>query len=118
QSFPTRRSSDLQLREEELRSQRKNIWLLLLGSLIVITLGIVRYLQIKSRLKQKKLQLEISRELHDSLGSQLTLISSISDSLKNSAEVLDETINQKINTLSEFSENTINELKNTIWVLN
>ncbi len=110
--------TQLQLREEELRSQRKNIWLLLLGSLIVITLGIVRYLQIKSRLKQKKLQLEISRELHDSLGSQLTLISSISDSLKNSAIILDESISKKINTLSEFSENTINELKNTIWVLN
>lgn len=63
-------------------------------------------------------RLEISRELHDSMGAQLTFISSILDGLKSSPTKLDEVVSDKIYRLSEFSENSITELKNTLWVLN
>lgn len=143
----TRQFSDLQVKydtakkekeivKSKLVSKQKNIWLIGLGSSILIGLGIFRIYTVKSKSKQKQLilenellkeqthskmqeqRLEISRELHDSLGSQLTFINSISDSLKKASEKLDKTLSSKISTLSEFSENSINELKNTIWVLN
>ena len=143
----TRQFSDLQVKydtakkekeivKSKLVSKQKNIWLILSGSVILIGLGIFRVYAVKSKSKQKQLilenellkeqthskmqeqRLEISRELHDSLGSQLTFINSISDSLKKASEKLDKTLSSKISTLSEFSENSINELKNTIWVLN
>lgn len=125
-----------QIVETKLASRQKNIWLILLGSAILIGLGIFRNFSIKSNAKQKQLalenellqeqtyskiqeqRLEISRDLHDSLGAQLTFINSILDGLKKSSAKLDEIVNSKINTLSDFSERSIAELKNTLWVLN
>ena len=122
--------------ETQLKSRQKNIWMILLGSAILIGLGIFRNYSIKSRLKQKQLalenellqqqantkmqeqRLEISRDLHDSIGSQLTFINSILDGIKSSSSILDDKINSKINTLSDFSENSIAELKSVLWVLN
>lgn len=63
-------------------------------------------------------RLDISRELHDSMGAQLTFISSILDNLKSSPIRLDDALGDKIDRLSEFSDNSIIELKNTLWVLN
>jgi signal transduction histidine kinase len=63
-------------------------------------------------------RLEISKDLHDSLGAQLTFINSILDGIKKSATKLDDVVLARINTLSDFSENSITELKNTLWVLN
>lgn len=77
-----------------------------------------KLLEEQANAKVQEQRLEISRELHDSLGSQLTFISSVLGGLKNSSAKLDEIVNNKINTLSDFSENSINELKNTIWALN
>lgn len=122
--------------ETQLKSKQKNLWLILFGSLILIGLGIFRNYSIKSKLKQKQLalenellqeqanakmqeqRLEISRDLHDSIGSQLTFINSILDGIKSSSSKLDDKINTKINTLSDFSENSIAELKSVLWVLN
>jgi len=75
-------------------------------------------LQEQTHSKIQEQRLEISRELHDSLGSQLTFIKSVSDSLLNASEKSNNNLNARINTLSEFSENSIAELKNTIWALN
>lgn len=47
-------------------------------------------------------RLEISSELHDSMGAQLTFISSILDGLKSSPTNLDEVVSDKINRMSEF----------------
>ena len=63
-------------------------------------------------------RLEISRNLHDNFGAQLTFMNSILDGLKSSSSQMDASVNSKINTLSDFSENSIAELKNTLWVLN
>jgi len=125
-----------QIAESKLASKQKNIWLILLGGGMIIGLVVFRNFSIKSKHRHYKLslenellkeqinakiqeqRLEISRDLHDSLGAQLTLINSIIESLKNTAPKLDEAVNSKINTLSDFSENSIAELKNTLWVLN
>lgn len=122
--------------ETQLKSRQKDIWIILLGSTILIGLGIFRNYSIKSKLKQKQLaleneliqqqantkiqeqRLEISRDLHDSIGSQLTFINSILDGIKSSSSILDDKINSKINTLTDFSENSMAELKSVLWVLN
>ena len=62
--------------------------------------------------------MDISRELHDNVGSQLTFIISILDNLKGSSVQFDEVIDKKIDTLSNFANKSISELRDTIWVLN
>ncbi|MDD3005327.1 ATP-binding protein [Flavobacterium sp.] len=63
-------------------------------------------------------RLKISGDLHDSLGAQLTFINTILDGLKNTPSKSEATVNSKINMLADLSENSIVELKNTLWVLN
>ncbi|MVZ60457.1 sensor histidine kinase [Sphingobacterium humi] len=63
-------------------------------------------------------RLKISGDLHDSLGAQLTFINTISDGLKNAPSTAEATVKSKINMLADLSENSILELKNTLWVLN
>lgn len=125
-----------QIAQSKLSSKQKNIWLILLSGGIIIGLVVFLNFKTKAQDKQKQLslenellkahtnskiqeqRLEISRDLHDSVGAQLTFINSLLDSLKNSSLKLDVVAINKINSLSNFSENTITELKNTLWVLN
>ncbi len=126
----------LVLAENEVASKQKNIWLLLLGALVIIGFTLFRNARIKALHKQQQLQMEnkllqeqasykiqeqrlnISRELHDSLGSQLTFIGTVLDGLKNTQEKSQAFMDQKIHTMSGFTEKAIAELKDTIWVLN
>ena len=123
------------LAKQEIELNKKNIFLLILSGLVLIILLLLRNYTVKSRLKQKQLVLEnklleeqthskiqeqrlnISRELHDRVGSQLTFIISILDGLKNK-KIPDETVSQKINSLTEFAHTSVDELRDTIWVLN
>jgi signal transduction histidine kinase len=68
--------------------------------------------------KIQEQRLALSRDLHDSLGAHLTLISSVVDGLKLHTANGNELVAHKINALSEFSESSISELKSTLWVLN
>ena len=129
-------NANLQIAENKLISRQKNLWLIALGCFLLIGVIIIRNQKVKASYIEKKLQLEnqllqeqaqsqiqqqrldISRDLHDSIGAQLTFINSILDGLKNLSAQLNDTINKKINTLAEFSENSITELRNTLWVLN
>lgn len=128
--------ANLEIAEHKLISRQKDIWLIALAGAIAAGIGIFRYQYVKTRLTRKKLRLEndllkeqahsqmqaqrleISRDLHDSLGAQLTFINSILDGLKSSSAKLDDIVNSKINTLADFSENSMTELRNTLWVLN
>lgn len=128
-------NANLLFTKSELNSRQKNIWLILLASLGVIGIGVFRNFRIQSISKQKQLylenellqeqtitkiqeqRLEISRDLHDSLGAQLTFINSVLDNLKSKKSFLNDEIYKKINTLSNFSENAVTELKNTLWIL-
>lgn len=128
--------SNLLIKESELSSRKKNIWLLLLISAILIGLLLFRNFKSKSKLLQKQLalennlileqsnskiqeqRLEISRDLHDSMGAHLTFMSATLDGLKMQSIQLDDKVQTKINSLSGFVDNSIFELKNTLWLLN
>lgn len=63
-------------------------------------------------------RLRISRDLHDNIGSQLTFIKSSIDNLKYVTESADSKLITKLNHISSFSSNTINQLRDTVWAIN
>ena len=125
-----------QILQQQAEVKQKNIWLLLISSVVIIGLILFRNFRVKTKLQKEQLKLEnklleeqsnykiqeqrldISRELHDNVGSQLTFIISILDNLKGSSVQFDEVIDRKIDTLSNFAYKSISELRDTIWVLN
>ena len=122
--------------EQAALSKQKNIWLIIISSFAAI--GLILYNQQRIKSKQQGVQamlekellqeqsnfkiqeqrLDISRELHDSVGSQLTFIISILDNLKSAPVKLDNIIEKKIDNLSGYANNSISELRDTIWALN
>lgn len=126
--------------ERELKIKNKNIWLILLGFLGV-SIGLISLLFInKQRYKNRQLKREkelteallkiehnnklqeqrlaISRDLHDNIGSQLTFIISSIDSLKMFFANSEEKITDKLTNISQFTRDTIQELRDTIWAMN
>jgi signal transduction histidine kinase len=122
--------------QQQAESKQKNIWLILISSIATIGLLLFRQQRLKSRqqkeqallenellqeqsnFKIQEQRLDISRELHDSVGSQLTFIISILDNLKNAPVKLENTFEKKIDNLSGYANNSISELRDTIWALN
>ena len=122
--------------QQQAESKQKNIWLILISSIAIIGFLLFRQQRLKSRqqkeqallenellqeqsnFKIQEQRLEISRELHDSVGSQLTFIISILDNLKNAPVKLENAIEKKIDNLSGYANNSISELRDTIWALN
>ena len=125
-----------QLLARELEIKNKNNFNVLLGSGILI-LGIVLFglhkrqqhkrreyqnqLKLKEAQTFSKLQdqrLSISRDLHDNIGSQLTLIISSIDNLKFLTKNSDSVFQNKLTEINNFAGNTISELRDTIWAMN
>jgi len=133
--YQTEKKEKLILEQQALVKQKNN-WLILAAGIVVIGFLLFRNFRVKSNLQKEQLELEnklleeqsnykiqeqrleISRELHDNVGSQLTFIISILDNLKNSPVKFEEAIDKKIDTLSNFASKSIAELRDTIWVLN
>jgi signal transduction histidine kinase len=67
----------------------------------------------ENRISDEKLR--ISRELHDNIGSHLTFMISSIDNLTFANK--DEKNYTKLNNLSTFGRNTLNELRQTIWAM-
>lgn len=129
-------ANKIELMKNEIASKRKNTWLILLFCLLVILLFYFKNYQSKSKLQKEQLvlqnqlleeqsnlriqeqRLDISRELHDNVGTQLTFIISILDHLNNKKDKVDAEINKKVELLSNFAKKSISELRDTIWVLN
>jgi len=125
--------------QRELQIKQKNTQLYLsIGTVFtVIIVGFLLYNQQKVKNKQlkkeselkealvkietqNKLQeqrLQISRDLHDNIGSQLTFIISSIDNLKY-FDVAKEKLVSKFDNISGFTKNTITELRDTIWAMN
>lgn len=125
--------------EKELALSQKNTFIIGLVVLAAI-LGILGYLfYSQQKLKNKQLQkenelkdallvietqnrlqeqrLQISRDLHDNIGAQLTFIISSLDNLKYGFK-LPENLGGKLKRISEFTTTTIHELRDTIWAMN
>jgi signal transduction histidine kinase len=60
---------------------------------------------------------EIARDLHDSLGAQLTLIGAVTDNLMHDIEFAPDRAKRQIDTLSDLSIQSVAELKSALWVL-
>ena len=62
--------------------------------------------------------MEISRDLHDNIGSQLTFIISSIDNIKYASKDLNEKLKEKLAGISSFTFDTIHQLRDTIWAMN
>ncbi|WP_457610030.1 ATP-binding protein [Lutibacter sp.] len=125
-----------QILKKELEIKKKNLFSLMLSSIILL-LGIVSYglfkrqqhkrkefqnkLALKEAQTYNKLQdqrLRISRDLHDNIGSQLTFIISSIDNLKFITKKSDEVVKNKLSEINQFASNTISQLRDTVWAMN
>lgn len=128
------------LAESELAVKQKNT--MIFGALgLALVLGLLGYLfynqqklknrqlvkegELKTALAkietQNKLQeqrLRISRDLHDNIGAQLTFIISSLDNLKFGFTDMGDIVSKKLTGISEFTNQTIYELRDTIWAMN
>ncbi len=65
-----------------------------------------------------KQKIKISRDLHDNIGSQITFIKSSIDNLKYTFNNADNQLIKKLDSISFFASNTINQLRDTVWAIN
>jgi signal transduction histidine kinase len=125
-----------QLLQNELEIKNKNLYAILLGSgiliLSIISFGLYKRQQHKKREYKNKLalkeaqtysklqdqRLRISRDLHDNIGSQLTFIISSIDNLKFLSDSTNEKLQNKLSEINQFANNTIGQLRDTIWAMN
>ena len=73
-------------------------------------------IETQNRLQEQRLQ--ISRDLHDNIGAQLTFIISSIDNLKYGFDIKNEKLTNKLDAISQFTSSTIYELRDTIWAMN
>ncbi|MEZ4917287.1 MAG: sensor histidine kinase [Chitinophagales bacterium] len=73
-------------------------------------------IETQNRLQEQRLQ--ISRDLHDNIGAQLTFIISSIDNLKYAMTDKNPKIEEKLTNISSFTKDTIIELRDTIWAMN
>lgn len=126
--------------EQNAEFRRKNMWLgiLLMMVFFSMVIGYLLYRQqiIKNRQQQQEFQLEaaiseiraqnklqeqrleISKDLHDNIGAQLTFIISSIDTLKHTYPVKNPAIESRLTGISTFTRDTIRELRDTIWAMN
>ncbi|SMP97038.1 Signal transduction histidine kinase [Epilithonimonas pallida] len=137
--FDTAKKEKQILEQKNLEKKRMNT-IKILGILfcfgIIISFLVYRTLKLKNKQQkqeyelkyaieeiahQNKLQeqrLSISRDLHDNIGAQLTFIISSIETLKQAFNIKDEKINNKLTSISNFTKDTITELRDTIWAMN
>jgi signal transduction histidine kinase len=129
----------LELQQADLDFQHLLNTLLGVGALLLVLIGFLVFRQQRLKIKHQKQEqelkealltvatnkkleeqrLRIAKELHDNIGSQLTYLASAAQNIgigmkKVSAEVTE----NKLNDLSDFSQEAIADLRDTIWVMN
>lgn len=125
-------------KENEIKQKNTQFLILALISVSLLVIVFLVYKQHKFKIKQQKQEfelreaiakietqnklqeqrLEISRDLHDNIGSQLTFIYSSVDNIKYAFNIVDEKLNSKLFNISDFAKSTIIELRDTIWAMN
>jgi signal transduction histidine kinase len=129
-----------EIAEQEISIKNRNIFALILGGSIIILAIVIVGLYKRHQFKQKQFQkemdlnkalaqiktqnrlqeqrLEISRDLHDNIGAQLTFIISSIDNLKHISKGSSEKFKEKLTNISGFTSETIGQLRDTIWAMN
>lgn len=74
--------------------------------------------KIETQNKLQEQRLQISRDLHDNIGSQLTFIISSVDNVKYAFDINNSKLDDKLSGISDFAKSTIIELRDTIWAMN
>lgn len=137
--YQTAKKEQLLLQKEaEANSKTNTIIILTLLSLFIAIVGYLIYrqqklkniqqkhefdmqnaiAQIQTQNKLHEQRLDISRDLHDNIGAQLTFIISSIENLKFGFPTMDDSIKQKLSKISDFTKITIVELRDTIWAMN
>ncbi|MNK08679.1 Redox sensor histidine kinase response regulator DevS [compost metagenome] len=125
--------SKLLLVKKENEARTRNLWLFGVAGIALLTIAASLYiykqqqqkhvlkteiLKIDGENKLNEQRLDISRNLHDNIGSQLTFINSFMETLKLMSDAKNEAINDRINNISLFTKDAIIELRDTVWALN
>lgn len=128
------------LLEKEAEAKQKNSFLIGL-SILTLLISLIGYLiyrqqklknnqqkqefelktaisKIESQNKLQEQRLNISRDLHDNIGAQLTFIISSVDNIKYAFDITNEKLESKLTSISSFARETIVELRDTIWAMN
>lgn len=74
--------------------------------------------QVQTVQKLHNQRVEISKDLHDNIGSQLTFIISSMEMFKFKSPNLDEQTKEKIQDIENFARETIAEFRDTVWAMN
>ena len=74
--------------------------------------------KIENQNKLQEQRLNISRDLDDNIGAQLTFIISSVDNIKYAFDITNEKLDNKLSNISSFAKETIIELRDTIWAMN
>lgn len=74
--------------------------------------------KIETQNKLQEQRLNISRDLHDNIGAQLTFIISSVDNIKYAFDITNAKLGNKLDNISNFAKDTIVELRDTIWAMN
>ena len=134
----TKKEKQLLLKEIEIKKAREKLFLVIGIAFFIGLLGWIIYRQQKIRNNQEKQEfelksaiakietqnklqeqrLQISRDLHDNIGSQLTFIISSVDNVKYAFDITNPKLDNKLSSISSFAKSTIIELRDTIWAMN
>lgn len=115
--------------ETEKTKSRLRLFIVIALIIAVLIIGTIAYILVsQQRLKRQaaeqnsiiKLQeerLRISRELHDNIGAQITVIISSLDNLEWQAKKQTAIDHDQIEKLSNFTRQTMQELRETVWAM-
>ncbi len=129
-----------QLIQNELELTQKNRTIQVVTALLIILALIAISIVLMLRLKAKKIQakaeldqvisehktqenlkeqrLRIARDLHDTIGSELTYISSLADLAMRQTDLSKSQIVEKVSQIKLYTNSTIAELRDTLWAMN
>lgn len=133
-----KKEKELLLKEAEAR--KRNTLIIILSIVVAFSLIVTYLIYRQQKLKNKQLRqeftlkealkeietqnrlqrqrLEISKDLHDNIGSQLTFIISSVDNINEAYTIENPAIAGRLNNISAFTRDTILELRDTIWAMN